>query len=221
LVVAVLACLSFLSLVEVDAVRAQTDKDLLYEKPPPIIDMEKPPEHEKDSDDLSSESEESTQPRLVASFTFGGPLRLARNVDFGQERLGPLFVDLLGGYLLPFGSWWRHGIGVGVSMNATEDGGFTEPVQPAKQLVINPGYLAYFDFHPDVFCLGHLSLPFQVLEKPESWGIETAIGIGYKLTAGAGVYLESSLDFFFGFDWTVHPLLSLEIGFFFDHEILP
>jgi hypothetical protein len=178
LVVAVLACLSFLSLVEVDAVRAQTDKDLLYEKPPPIIDMEKPPEHEKDSDDLSSESEESTQPRLVASFTFGGPLRLARNVDFGQERLGPLFVDLL-------------------------------------------GYLAYFDFHPDVFCLGHLSLPFQVLEKPESWGIETAIGIGYKLTAGAGVYLESSLDFFFGFDWTVHPLLSLEIGFFFDHEILP
>jgi len=221
LVFAVHSCLSLFLLVEADVVRAQTDKDLLFEKPPSIIETEKPPEDEADSDDLSSDSEEGRQPRLLASLTFGAPLRIARNVDFGQERFGPLFVDLFGGYLLPFGSWWRHGIGVGLSMNATEDGGYTEPVGPAEQLVINPGYLAYFDFHPDIFCLGHISVPFQVLEKPESWGIETAIGIGYKLSAGAGAYLESSLDFFVGFDSTVNPLLSLEIGIFLDYEVLP
>ncbi len=219
--VAVASCLPLFLLIEVDAVRAQTDKDLVYEKPPSIIDLERPPESMEDSDEISSDSEEDEQPRLIALLTFGGPLRVARNVDFGQERFGPLFVDLLGGYLFPFGSWWRHGIGVGLSMNATKDGGFSEPVQPAEQLVVNPGYLAYFDFHPDIFCLGHFSIPFQVLEKPESWGIETAIGIGYKLSAGAGAYLESSLDFFFGFDSTVHPLLSLELGIFLDYEILP
>lgn len=216
-----LPCLSLFFLVEVDEVKAQTDKELIYEKPPSIIDMEKPPESADDSDGLSSESEEGKQPRSVATLTFGAPLRIARNVDLGQERFAPLFVDLQGGYLFPFGSVWRHGFTLGVSMNVTEDGGFTEPVDPASQLVVNPGYLAYFDFHPDIFCLGHLSLPFQVLEKPESWGIETAIGIGYKLSAGAGAYLESSLDFFFGFDSTVHPLLSLEIGIFLDYEILP
>lgn len=216
--------LSFLSLfllVKVDTVRAQTDKDPLFEKPPSIVETEKPPSDERDSDELSSESEERKRPRLLASLTFGGPLRIARDVDLGQERFAPLFVDLFGGYLLPFGSWLRHGIGVSASINATEDGGFTEQVKPGKQLVLNPGYLAYFDFHPDVFCLGHFSFPFQVLERPESWGIEIAAGIGYKLSAGAGAYFESALDFFVGFDSTVHPLLSLELGIFLDYEILP
>jgi len=213
--------LSLFLLVKVGTVQAQSDRDLQFEKPPSIIDTEKPPDSERDSDEESSESEEQKRPRLLASLTFGGALRIARNVDFGQERFAPLFADLLLGYILPFGNRLRHGIGVGVSMNASEDGGFTEPVKPAEQLVLNPGYLAYFDFHPDIFCLGHLSVPFQVLERPKSWGIEIAAGIGYKLSAGAGAYLESALDFFVGFDSTVHPLLSLELGIFLDYEILP
>ncbi|MBN1654996.1 MAG: hypothetical protein JXA30_14600 [Deltaproteobacteria bacterium] len=202
-------------------VLAQSVADTLYEKPPSIIDLEKPPQDQEDSGEPSPDDRESRQSRLIATITSGGSLRIARNVDLGQERFGPIFVEGFVAYLLPFGDWWRHGIGVGVSTNLMEDGGYTEPVDPVEQLVVSPGYLAYFDFHPDIFCLGHLSLPFQLLSSSESWAIEAAAGIGYKLSAGAGAYIESSLDFFVGFDSTVHPIASLEVGIFLDHELLP
>jgi hypothetical protein len=216
--------LSFFCLSYAGTGHAQRFKATDDERPPTTVEDEKPPvDIEKPPDSVlpPPKEEESKQSRLIATVLVGGALRLSKNSEFGQGDFTPAFVEAYGGYVLPFGGVYKQGFGIGVSTNITTDGGFREPVYEFRQLVINPGYLAYLDFNRNVTCLGHFSIPFQILGSSRSWGIEMATGIGYKLTAGWGVYIHSALDFYFGANSTVHTSASLEGGFVFDYEILP
>jgi hypothetical protein len=156
----------------------------------------------------------------VATVGVGAPLRLSRNVDFDQGTTGPLFTDVFAGYALPGAIRLRHGAGVGLSLNLTDEGGFTEPVGAGEQLVVMPAYFAFFDIDPDWMGLGHVGVPV-LLTNGTSIGAELAAGLAYRLRAGLGVYSEAGVNVFPGAESTLHPTLSLELGVVVDYEVLP
>lgn len=159
-------------------------------------------------------------PRYLATLTLGVPLRLARHVEFDQGVIAPVYSDALGGYVLSSTARVRHGIGLGASLNLSDDGGYTEPVRVARQLVVMPAYLAYWAASDDWFGLGHVGIPV-VASEGRSVGLELAFGAGYRWLAGFGVYGEAAFDVFAGGASTVHPTLALELGVFLEHEVLP
>jgi len=156
----------------------------------------------------------------VGTLTVGAPLRLTTNVDFDQSALAPIYADLLAGYVLSGDGPWRHGIGLGLSLNLSEDGGFTEPVGIAKQLTVMPSYLLHWNASPTWLMLGHVGLPVLVAGG-SSAGLDVGAGFGYRLLAGFGVYGEASASVFMGAQSTVHPVVALELGVFLEHEVLP
>jgi hypothetical protein len=158
--------------------------------------------------------------RYVNTLTVGAPLRLTTNVDFDQSVLAPIYLDFLGGYVLSGSGAWRHGIGIGLSLNLSEDGGFTEPVGIAKQLTIMPSYLLYWEPSPAWLMLGHVGIPV-LLTGGSSAGVDVGAGFGHRLLAGFGLYGEASVMAFTGSGSTVHPAVALELGVFLEHEVLP
>jgi hypothetical protein len=111
-------------------------------------------------------------------------------------------------------------VGLGASLNMTEDGGFTEPVGIADQLVLMPAYLGYHALNDDFTLLGHLGVPI-VLGETSSAGVELALGGGYRWLAGVLAYAELGSDLFVGADTTANVLVSLELGIMLDYEVLP
>jgi hypothetical protein len=150
----------------------------------------------------------------------GVPLRLAKQDTFDQGTLAPAYTDVLGGYVFPGTGSLRHGAGLGLSMNLSEDGGFTEPVLRYEQFVIMPSYLLSVNFDPAWFALAHAGLPISV-SGGTTVGAELAFAIGYRVLAGFGVFAEGGFDAFIGTASTVNPTLSIEGGFFLDYEVLP
>ena len=163
-------------------------------------------------------AQESPQ-RYLAAVTAGAPLRLTRDVDLDQSALAPLYSDVLAGYILP-GEHLRHGLGASLSLNLTEDGGFTEPVAPAEQLAIAPSYLLYVDLGRDGLLLGQAGLPI-VLTGSNTVGLALSGALGYRLLAGVGVLAELGVETFVGVSSRLHPTVSLELGVFMDYEVLP
>jgi hypothetical protein len=159
-------------------------------------------------------------PHYLAMLTAGGTVRLTRNDELGQERLGPPFVDGFSGYLLSGPSGLRHGPGLGFCTNLTADGGFAEPVAAGEQWTLVPSYLVYWAPHPDLLLTAHLGPVFQVAGRDKSRGGEAALGAGYRILAGAGLYSEATFSLFGGAYDTLNPALSLEIGIFLDYEAL-
>jgi len=158
--------------------------------------------------------------RYVLTLSAGLPLRLTKNVDFDQATTAPLFGDLLAGYVLAGDGVHRHGLGLGASLNLSEDGGFTEPVDASQQIVLMPAYLGFWDLDADLFALGHLGVPF-LIGGGDSAGLELGFALGYRLLAGTGVFAELGANAFVGASSTLHPSVSLEAGFFVDYEVLP
>lgn len=158
-------------------------------------------------------------PHAIAALSIGAPLRITRNVDFDQELLAPVFVDALFGYTL-WTRGWQHGLGLGVSLNMTDDGGFTEPVGVADQLVLMPAYLGYHPLNDDIALLGHLGVPI-VLGDTSTAGVELALGGGYRFLAGVLAYAEAGASMFIGSDTTANVMVSLELGVMLDYEVLP
>lgn len=159
-------------------------------------------------------------PRYLATLGVGVPLRLTRHVEFDQGVIAPVYTDALGGYVLSSTSPVRHGTGVGVSLNLSEEGGYTEPVRVARQLVVMPAYLLYWAAAADWFGLGHLGIPI-VASEGRSVGLELGVGAGYRFLAGFGAYAEAAFDAFLGAASSVHPTFALEIGVFLEYEVLP
>jgi hypothetical protein len=155
----------------------------------------------------------------IAALSIGAPLRITRNVDFDQEVIAPVFVDVLLGVAL-WTRGWQHGIGLGASLNMTADGGFTEPVGIAEQLVLMPTYLGYHALDDDFLLLGHLGVPI-VLGATSTAGVELALGGGYRWLAGVLAYAELSSNMFIGAGTTANVLVSLELGIMLDYEVLP
>jgi hypothetical protein len=153
----------------------------------------------------------------LATLSVGAPLRLTRNVDLDQDRFAPVFVDMLFGYTLLNGSI-QHGLGLGASLNLSEEGGFTEPVGIANQLVLMPAYLGYHAIDNDWALLGHLGIPIALTGTAE---LEVALGGGYRWLAGVLAYAELGANAFLGTSSTLHATVSLELGFMLDYEVLP
>lgn len=166
----------------------------------------------------SAQAEEQPQ-RYVALASVGAPLRLTRDVDLDQSALAPLYTDVVGGYVLS-GEHVRHGVGVGLSLNLTKDGGYTEPVAPGEQLAVAPEYLLYVDLGRDALFLGQAGLPI-VLTGSQTIGLALSGALGYRFLAGMGAFAELGLESFVGVSSRIHPTVSLELGLFLDYEVLP
>lgn len=158
--------------------------------------------------------------RVVATTTAGLAVRLAKNVDFGQETLAPFYIDALGGYVFGASGAYHHGLGLGVSFNLGSDGGYTEPVDPARQWALTPNYLGYLELGPDFFGLAHVGVPI-LISGTKSVGLELGAGAAYRLLAGFGLYTEVSFAAFVGAGSTLHPLFCWELGLSLDYEVLP
>jgi hypothetical protein len=167
----------------------------------------------------SSDRGDAEPPRYLATLSGGAPLRLTRNEDFDQGSFAPAFVDALFGYVPAAGGRLRHGFGLGASLNLSEDGGFTEPVDAGSQLVLMPAYLLHADFEADLFALGHAGIPI-LLTGDQTAGVELVAAVGYRLFAGAGAFAELGLGTFVGAG-SMHASASLELGIFVDYEVLP
>ena len=168
---------------------------------------------------VSQAHAQASPQRYLAAVTAGAPLRLTRDVDLDQGTLAPLYSDVLAGYIMP-GEHLRHGLGAALSLNITEDGGYTEPVAPGEQLAIAPSYLLYVDLGPDGLLLGQAGLPI-VLTGSNTVGLAVSGALGYRLLAGVGVLAELGFETFVGVASTLHPTVSLELGVFMDYEVLP
>lgn len=159
--------------------------------------------------------------RYLAMWSLGAPLRLTQHDDYGQDVLAPIFTDALVGYVFASSSpRFRHGVGLGASVNVSDDGGYAEPVYAGEQIALMPAYLLYADFGMDLFALGHLGVPIA-LSGGTTAGLEVAGALGYRLLAGLGVFTELFADAFAGAGSTLHPTIGLELGLFLDYEVLP
>jgi hypothetical protein len=163
--------------------------------------------------------DEAPPPHAVTTLSVGAPLRVTQNVDFDQELIAPVFVDALFGVAL-WTRGWQHGFGLGASLNMNDDGGFTEPVGVADQLVLMPAYLGYHALGDDFALLGHVGVPI-VLGATKTAGAELALGGGYRFLAGVLAYAEAGASMFLGASSTAHVLVSLELGVMLDYEVLP
>jgi hypothetical protein len=158
--------------------------------------------------------------RVITTTTAGLALRMAQNVDFDQTALAPFYLELLGGYVFGASGPYHHGLGLGVSFNLSSDGGYTEPIAPARQWAITPNYLGYLELGPDFFGLAHIGVPILITDT-KSVGVELGAGAAYRLLAGFGLYTELSFAAFMGSGSTFHPLFCWELGLSLDYEVLP
>jgi len=169
---------------------------------------------------LGATGARSMPERYLGMASVGAPLRLTRNEDYGQDTLAPAFSDLLAGYVFGARSGIRHGVGLGVSLNITDDGGYAEPVYAGEQVALMPAYLMYLDLGHDLFGLGHAGVPI-VVSGGTTAGAELAAAFGYRLLAGAGIFAELSAAVYGGTDSSLNPIVGLEAGLFLDYEVLP
>jgi hypothetical protein len=158
--------------------------------------------------------------RYVATLGAGIPLRLTTDDDYGQDTFAPAYSDLLAGYVFAGQGTFRHGLGLGMSLNLSRDGGYSEPVYSAEQLAVMPAYLLYAAMGRDVFGMAHLGVPF-VVTADRTFGVEVAAAAGYRLLAGLGLFAELALGAFVGSGSTLNPVVALEAGLFLDYEVLP
>jgi hypothetical protein len=180
-------------------------------------DDERPDASDQEGDDSSVHRIDPA--RYVALASAGVPLRLTVQEDYGQERLGASYVDLLAGYVLP-GASYRHGFGLGVSWNLSHDGGYVAPIYTAEQIVIMPAYLGYVPFSRDFVMLAHLGVPI-VVRGGVGPGLEVGSAFLFHLLAGAGIFAEVALTSFAAGDASVSVLASLEAGIAINYEVLP
>jgi hypothetical protein len=159
-------------------------------------------------------------PHYMATWSAGVPLRLSKDAKFDQGTLAPAYTDMLAGYVFAGHGAIRHGAALGLSLNLSEDGGFTEPVAMYAQFVVMPTYLMMIDLAPELFCIAHAGVPIN-LHAGTTLGLEGAFAFGYRLFAGFGAFAEASVDTFAGTGSTFHTMLGIEGGIFLDFEVLP
>jgi hypothetical protein len=165
----------------------------------------------------ASDAEPGRLRRALALVSTGASLRLTLDRGLGQDRVGPLFGNILLGYTLP-GRRLQHGFGVGFSWSGTHDGGYTTPVYALDQVVVMPSYVAHLELSPDVFGVGHLGLPVLVRGGPSA-GVEVGAALAYRVTAGLGLFGGLDLNAHLALDLNVFA--SLELGIVVDYEVLP
>lgn len=193
------------------------------------VDDERPPGEDGESRPRVA-AEETSEPlaplqpyRVRATLGGGVSLRFVNDIDFGQSRWAPAFLDLAGQYIFAGRSIWRHGVGLSISANLSGDGYANSSlgVNAFAQTAITPHYMAYFRLDDSFILTAHAG-PNLVLGSPSfTLGAEVGVSFAYMFTAGLGAYVEATSNVWFGAQDTIHPTASGEIGVVMDFEVLP
>ncbi len=166
--------------------------------------------------------------RIQATLGAGVGFRLLRNLDYNQEFLVPPYIDLGAAVFLP-GTELRHGGGIAVSTILLDD----DETRAFQQWALTPSY--------------HLLLPLQRMGVMDQDIVQIQLRVGVpvvfthvfnsspnvtiggeigaalfvKFLAGLGVYLEAQGALYGGYNFTFHPVVSVDAGLMFDYEVLP
>lgn len=175
--------------------------------------------------------------RIMGYVGAGLGFRPLRNLDppFNQDFMSPAYLDLAGVVYLP-GSELRHGVGLGVSTTLSND--VNSGVRMFRQWALTPAYYLLIPLrrlipdlgHDWVQLQGHVGVPIvisQALGSPPdssdvdvTFGGELGVGVNFKFLAGLGVYFEAQVAAYGGTSNTVHPVISADLGFVVDYEVL-
>jgi hypothetical protein len=146
---------------------------------------------------------------------FNNPFRLATPLgdDAESVSLSATYLDLSLGLLALPVQGFRHG--------ATLSGVFA--LHGIGQFVLTPSYLVQFGASPRVVLHGRLGIPV-VVAPDATVGLEAGFGPRFPVAFGLGVSAELVGSVFFGAateetSVTTVPLLSLQLGVYFDHEV--
>jgi hypothetical protein len=147
---------------------------------------------------------------------FNNPYRLERPLGGSAESvsLAATYLDI--GAALLFGPRdFRHGASLGGDV----------ALQGIGQLVLTPSYLAQFGLSDALGVSGRIGVPL-VVAPDTSLGLEAAVGSNLALAYGLGAQLELVGSVYFGAateetSITTIPMLSLQLGVFFEHGVSP
>lgn len=147
---------------------------------------------------------------------FNNPYRLERPLGDSAESisLAATYLDI--GAALLFGQRdFRHGASLGGDV----------ALQGIGQLVLTPSYLAQFGLSDGLGVSGRVGVPL-VVAPDTSLGLEAAVGSNLALAYGLGAQLELVGSVYFGAatdetSITTIPMLSLQLGVFFEHGVSP
>jgi hypothetical protein len=147
---------------------------------------------------------------------FNNPYRLERPLGDSAESvsLAATYLDI--GAALLFGPRdFRHGASLGGDV----------ALQGIGQLVLTPSYLAQFGLSDALGVSGRIGVPL-VVAPDTSLGLEAAVGSNLALAYGLGAQLELVGSVYFGAateetSITTIPMLSLQLGVFFEHGVSP
>lgn len=149
---------------------------------------------------------------------FNNPFRLQTQLGESAESLS------LTGQYLDAGPAFSMGPADGVQHGAALR--ISIPLWRLEEPVITPSYFVTW-WGPRRNVLGYGRVGAAVLTAPDfNVGGELAAGLGYFFTSQHALSVELVGDLFFGAatwerSYTVHPVLSAQIGFLFDREVLP
>jgi hypothetical protein len=163
----------------------------------------------------------TTLPHALAALSvgrglrFNNPFRLETPLgdDAESVSLAATYLDLsLGVLSLPV-QGFQHG--------AALSAGFA--LQGIGQFVLTPSYLIQFGASPRLALRGRLGVPI-VVAPDTTVGLEAGFGPSFPVAFGLGVTAELVGSVFFGAateetSVTTVPLLSLQLGIYFDHEV--
>lgn len=146
---------------------------------------------------------------------FNNPYRLATPLGDTAESISTsaTYLEVAAGIVRPVARGFWHGAALS-GVVALEGIG---------QFGLTPAYLAELECAPSVLLRGRLGVPI-VVAPDTTWGLEAAFGPKLVLTHGLGVSAELVADVFFGAateekNVTTIPMLSFQLGLFFDHEV--
>jgi hypothetical protein len=147
---------------------------------------------------------------------FNNPYRLETPLGDTAESvsLAATYLDV-GGAVLFGPRSFRHGFSVG--------GGIA--LQGIGQFVLTPSYLAHFALTESVGLRGRVGVPIVIAPDTTS-GLEAAFGSSLDMAYGLGALIELVGSVYFGAatdqtSVTTIPMLSLQIGVFFEHQVRP
>jgi hypothetical protein len=147
---------------------------------------------------------------------FNNPYRLEQPLGETAESvsLAATYLDMSAG--LSFGRGeFRHGVLLAGSV----------ALQGIGQFVLTPSYLAQLGINDSLGVRGRAGIPIVVAPDTTA-GLEVAVGASWLMAYGLGALVELVGDVFFGAatdetSITTIPMLSLQIGVFFDHQVSP
>jgi hypothetical protein len=147
---------------------------------------------------------------------FNNPYRLEKPLGDTAESvsLAATYLDI--GAAVLFGERdFRHGASLGGDV----------ALQGIGQLVLTPSYLAQVGLNDSLGLSGRVGVPI-VVAPDTTLGLEAAVGSSLALAYGLGAQLELVGSVYFGAATdqtgiTTIPMLSLQLGVFFEHRVSP